>query len=90
MSSTSHCVNTKCYQIPHSLGPDGNQVGKRGRERQGEEKGECEAGKKGYKGMREIRKGHIGEEKVGCNSKSEVTVAVHCMGQYCVQPSLKF
>lgn len=49
---------------PHNLGPDGNQVRKRWREGQGEEKGEREAGDKGYKGMREIGKGCVGEEKV--------------------------
>lgn len=58
-------MNTKCYQRPHSLGPDGNQVGKRRREDPGEKNGECEAGEKGHKGMRETGKGEVWEEKVG-------------------------
>lgn len=58
-------MKPKCYQRPHNLGPDGNQLGKRGREGQGEENGDSEAGEKDYKGMKENRKGQVWEKKVG-------------------------
>lgn len=58
-----HYVLSKTSQLKTRWKTSGEKG--KGREGQGEEKGECEAGEKGYKRMREIGKGHIGEEKVG-------------------------
>lgn len=68
---TRHGMNTKCYQRPHNLRPDGKQQGKRGRGVQGGEN-VCEAQEKGDKGKR-IGKGEVREEKAGWR-KRRVTV----------------